>query len=243
MAARDNKLSTIQWAKSNDAAFAGDTIRAAVRYGHKDVVEYLMAEHPACKAECYEYAMTYGQLSILRWLDEHYGYTRPTAMNMSMPATYGHLAVLQYVREQGFEWDDDSSEVVTQAALNEHHDIVKWLITEGCPYDAHELGIAVLSCYDDSDKSVNMIKWLSEHGVVWSEYTLTRMLDECGVNAQLIAAKYVRELGAHWPDEILVTNEEHGDEDERVTWHDNVREWAISAGCKAPIVDITSEYN
>jgi hypothetical protein len=62
------------------------------------------------------------------------------------------------------------------------------------------------------------------------------------VNSQLETAKYVKQLGALWPDDFFLSNDEHGDEEGRVEWHHNVREWAISAGCKAPIIDVTSEY-
>jgi hypothetical protein len=233
----------LKWAKSVGALFTAETVRAAMRHGDIEMVEYLIADNPALnKAECYKHAINYWHMPMLRWLDERYGNITPDVEHLRSAASQGHLEVCQYLREQGYVWDDDSSEAVTEAARYEHHDLVKWLITEGCPYAEHDLGMAIVGNYDSTDNSVNMLKWLSEHGAMWEEYTLTRMLDECGVNSQLEAAKYVKQLGAAWPTEFLINHDEHGDEEGRVMWHHNVREWAISAGCRAPIVNITSEY-
>jgi hypothetical protein len=242
-AAGGNKLSTLLWAQSVGAALTEATRMAAVEYGHIEMIQHLIADGCVFNAaKCYRHAVQYGQKDVLKWLDEHHGKTQPTADHMNSAASFGHLAVCQYLREQGYNWSKESKEAVNAAAHSQCFDIVKWLITERCPYKAADLGIAVLSSYNLTDKSVNMLKWLSEHGVVWSRNALTKMLNECGLHSQLPAAKYVRELGAAWPAEFLINTDEHGDEDGRVEWHHNVREWAISAGCKARIIDVTSEY-
>jgi hypothetical protein len=241
-AAGSNKLSTLQWATSVGAAFTADTILAAVQHGHIEMVQYLIADGCAFnRAESYKHAISRGQLDVLKWLDEHHGKTKATADDMCTAATFGHLAVCQYLREQGYKWSKESKEAVTAAAHSEHHDVVKWLITECCPIKAAELGVAVVSNYDSTDNSVNMLKWLSEHGVVWKKKALTEMLHTCGTHAQLEAAKYVKQLGAAWPKEFVIDSSEHGDEEERQTWHQEVRDWAVSAGCRAPIIDYGSE--
>jgi hypothetical protein len=217
-AAGSNTLSTLLWAKSVGAAVTGTTVITAVQQGHIEMVQRLIADGCAFNAaESFKYAVSYGQVDVLKWLDEHHGKTQPTADHMNSAATFGHLAVCQYLREQGYKWSKESKEAVNAAAHSLHHDVVKWLITERCSYKAADLGIAVLSSYDDTDKSVNMLKWLSEHGVVWKKKALTEMLHTCGTHAQLAAAQYVKHLGAAWPTEFMIDSSEHGDEDERVT--------------------------
>jgi hypothetical protein len=104
IAAADNELSTLQWTKSVGAAFTDDTIRAAVHYGHLDMVEYLVAEHPAFnRTECYEHAVHHGQMYILKWLDAQYGSIANDVDYLSSAASEGHLEVCQYLREQGYQ--------------------------------------------------------------------------------------------------------------------------------------------
>jgi hypothetical protein len=42
----------------------------------------------------------------------------------------GHLEVLKWLRENGYEWD---SEICSGAAKNGHLEVLKWLRKNGCP--------------------------------------------------------------------------------------------------------------
>jgi hypothetical protein len=81
-------------------------------------------------------------------------------------ACRGHLSVLQWLRSNGCEWDED---VMSEAALSGHLRVLKWAYEQQCPFDGALVENAALAGH------IHVLKWTSEMGLPRDIRLLTKM--------------------------------------------------------------------
>jgi hypothetical protein len=134
---------------------------------------------------------------------------------MCSAASKGDVAMCQYLRAQQCPWD---AEVARRTASTGHVDLLRWLMDNGCPYNADEL-----CSYATAYGRVEVLVCLQQQCLLTSAAMLTAVLDFAGTFHQLAAAQWLREQGAEWPAAFLCP------------WSGAVLAWARAEGCTTPI--------
>jgi hypothetical protein len=81
--------------------------------------------------------------------------------------------------------------VTCRAAVNGHIELLRWLVDNGCPWDARDLcKIAV------QRSSVELLMFLQQQDVLTSATMLSRMLREADTRQKHAAAQWLRQQGA-----------------------------------------------
>jgi hypothetical protein len=82
------------------------------------------------------------------------------------------------------------------------------------------------------DGSVQVIEYLFERDLVHDAANMTSMLLFAGAHSQLIAAQWLRQRGAEWPQVLYYSI---GDDNKMYQWSGEVLAWARANGCRSPI--------
>ena len=122
----------------------------------------------------------------------------------------GHLEVLKWLRSEGCPWDDD---ICSYAAREGHLEVLKWVRSEGCPWDAYTCSQAAEGGH------LEVLRWLRSEGCPWDD-------DICSYAAReghLEVLKWVRSEGCPWDAYTCSQAAEGG--------HLEVLKWLRSEGC------------
>ena len=125
----------------------------------------------------------------------------------------GHLEIMGWLRSEGCPWD---ASACGGAAWGGHLETLKWLRSEGCPWDesACEGGAA--------GGQLEVLKWLRSESCPWN----ARICAAAAANGHLDVLKYARENGCPW---------------DYTTWlnaAESTREWLQENGCpQSPVYD------
>jgi hypothetical protein len=193
--------------------------KEAVATGRLDVLKWLLdhGEVIPLRLSVGYVAGVHGQKEVIEWSSEipsrvqYPGNTQKEATRGA--ATGGHLELLKYLREKGYEWDESTCAYAASeghvhvleylrtngcpwsshlclhfAAAGNHLDTLKWLREHGCPWDSNLTAVAA------ENGHFEMLKWLHEHGCPWDEDTLSSAV----VNGRLDMIKWLRENGCPW---------------------------------------------
>ena len=126
-----------------------------------------------------------GQLETLQWLRTLNGFPKlgkkkkgrkksfvafhmrePTAEELfSAACESGHLEMLKWLRSEGCPWDEWTC---YGAAQGGHFEVLKWLGSEGCPWDEKACEAAAKGGHFE------VLKWLRSEGCPWDERACVR---------------------------------------------------------------------
>jgi len=106
----------------------------------------------------------------------------------AIAAKLGDLRLLQYLHEEGFNWDVETCE---NASRNGHLECLRYAREEGCPCSSNVFDVAALSGH------LNCIRYAHEAGLPWS----TSLCETAARLGHLDCLKYAHEHGCPWDDQ------------------------------------------
>lgn len=206
--------------ENNDQTWDFERYESVIQNGHLHILQYL---HDEMKCRCFkreiEYAVEYGQLSILQFLLKKCK-APVTACNTA--AKNGHLNCVVELFKNGYSW---TKQDIVDAAQRNHLDCVQFMIENGRQHlDYGEIILNVLKSknpesfnlfkyildkkqkkkIDKSDSafciaaakggSVECLQYLHEQGFRWDEKTCST----AAAYNSLEALKYARKHGCPW---------------------------------------------
>lgn len=134
-AAAGGYLNTLKWAVANGYSIGnGCTFRDAVANGHIDTAMFALECGIILESTLYLSSMNLaaeqGHLEVVMWLQSFGLYPLDMPAACISAAVGGHLAILQYLLDQGHLWE---KAVVDAAAEWKHQHIVDWAIENKLP--------------------------------------------------------------------------------------------------------------
>ena len=163
------------------------------------------------------YAASSGSIDVIDWLRQQEGIVID-AEAMSFAAGAGHIAMCQYLRSIGCDWD---SSACGCAAGTGHLDVLRWLRDNGCPWNVSEVCTNAAA-----SEFIDMLDYVIEQGEVLDAELLTRALNTAGSRNRLQAAQWLRQHGAQWPAVLMCRARQ---------WNDDMIVWARAEGCTSPV--------
>ena len=122
-AAMSGKLEALKWARENGCPWNKDTCSNAAKSGHLHVLQWARANGCEWDKSICSLAAGNGHLNILQWAKEN---GCPWDMyTCSLAARKGHLDVLKWAHDN--DCPCSSRDVLSQAKIGNHHDIIKWI--------------------------------------------------------------------------------------------------------------------
>jgi hypothetical protein len=189
-AAYCNKLAV---SDSQGCPWSALLLELAARRGYFELVRWCF-EHGCCFEDASEAmlsAVDSGSVELMAWMLQQPGMQLCEKV-MSICVFRGHMALCQYLHAQQCPWNTVAT---SQAALDGHIDILRWLLDNGCPCDEHKTGLSA-----GEGGSIEVLTYMQQQGMLTSPALLTEMLDIAAVFDKLAAAQWLREQGAQWPD-------------------------------------------
>ena len=170
-AAQFGHLELVRWL-IQEQGFAMDkgVMAMAARGGNLELVRWLRGEGCPWDAETCKWAVFGGHLETLRWARENgCDWSEETCRDA---AEYGHKELVRWlIQEQGFAMDRN---VMSHAASSGNLELVKWLRSEGCPWDAWTCRRAAQNGH------LETLRWARENGCEWDAYCRERAAEELG---------------------------------------------------------------
>jgi hypothetical protein len=218
-AAALNKLAEVQYLHSKGCDWPVGLLEEAASKGYFELLRWCY-EHgcPFDDDDCVTVnAADSGNVELMAWVLQQPG-TKLYSKAMSNAALRGDLAMCQFLYEQKCPW---SKTPPCEAAYGCYLEILRWLVDNSCPYDAHSLCM-----YAVRGGSIDVMTYLQQQlGLLTSVATLTEMLDFAAIFKHIPAAKWLRDQGAEWPSSLIEGR-----------WFDEMKEWAIVEGFTSPII-------
>jgi len=181
-----------------------------------DNYEHLMPDKYICKQNklctegpfMYFYCAANKHMKLLKKLLE---FDRKYANYMTDGTAYaGHLAVLQWARQNGCEWD---SWTCGYAAKNGHLEMLQWARQNGCDWDSFTCSWAAINGH------LRVLQWARQNGCDWNSSTCSN----AALNGHLEVLQWARQNGCEWNSLTFSNAAENG--------HLEVLEWARQNGC------------
>jgi hypothetical protein len=158
-----------------------------------------------------------GSIDMMDWLRQQPGIVID-AEAMLFAASAGHIAMCQYLRSIGCDWDTSAC---AAAAGTGHLDLLRWLRENGCPWNVREV------CTKATAKDfIDILDHLLAQGEVLHAEVLTDALNLAGSRNKLLAAQWLRQHGAQWHAELKYRARQ---------WSGESLAWARAEGCTSPI--------
>ena len=105
------------------------------------------------------------------------------------------MEILRWLRSEGCPWDADACR---GAAANGHLEVLKWLRSEGCPWDEYDV------CFYAADGGhLSVLKYLMSEGCAWDR-AFTDALEEEG---HIEALEWLIPLGHYTNEELRSVKE------------------------------------
>ena len=125
----------------------------------------------------------------------------------------GHLELLKYLRETGYEWDESTC---AAAATEGHVHVLEYLRTNGCPWDSNACALAA------GGGRLDTLKWLHEHGCPWDRETMVYAAEF----SKLASVKWLHEHGCPgWNADLFATAVLYGSLKMLMWMHENGCPW------------------
>ncbi len=117
----------------------------------------------ACRHRLYMHFCTRGYTALLAWFVKQVPLRESYSGALCVRAARnGHVAALQWLREQGAPWHD---EACSAAASGGHLATLQWLHANGAPWNQHACAQAARGGY------LAMLQWLRANGAPWDKRT------------------------------------------------------------------------
>jgi hypothetical protein len=190
---RSGSISMLNWLKETDLCNCkgSECTTAAAAAGQLAALQYLInnncewdEDYIAC------YAASSGSIDVMTWLRQQPDIVID-AEAMSFAAGAGHIAMCQYLRSSGCNWDTSAC---AAAAGTDHLDVLRWLRDNGCPWNVREVCLKAAS-----NEFINIHEYVIEQDEVLGTELLTDALNLAGSRNKLQAAQRLRQHGAQWP--------------------------------------------
>lgn len=136
-------------------------VTLACKYGFLELLQatYRFGERkPRCNTPELELAASYGQLELVKWLNEQ-GQPCNGVNALHEAAKNGHLETVQWLCDHGAAWSDYT---VSLAIMSCRLDIVRLLRRRGCPWSVDTTKIAI------RHGTLKILQWVVENGCNWS---------------------------------------------------------------------------
>ena len=124
-------------------------------------------------------------VALLQWafgLGVYY-YGLGYAVTCARVARGGNLKVLQWVRKNGYPWDEQTC---SAAALGGHLEVLQWARDNGCPWNEDTCDAAARGGH------LEVLQWAHGNGCPWDE----RICSHAGINE--VVVQWARENGCPW---------------------------------------------
>jgi hypothetical protein len=199
-AARCNKLAEVHFLYRQGCLWSSGMLEEAASSGHFELLRWC-CEH-GCRWVAVDKAPNYaaesGDVQLMAYVLQLQG-TRLSAPTMCTAAEHGHIAMCLYLHTQHCPW---SKAVTRLAATGGYTDLLRWLIHNGCPWDAYELCRA-----SAVGGSVDVPRYLQQQGLLMTD-VLADMLDVAARNNNTAAVNWLREHSATLPatDRLMYEN-------------------------------------
>ena len=131
LAASGGHLETLQWLRSQGCAWDYHTCAWAASNGRLKCLQWARSQGCPWDEDTCFWAARDGHFECLQWAREN-GCPWYANLMCDDAAEHGRLAVLKWVRGQGFYWDEATT---LKAAMNGHLKCFRWLIFKGCPWN------------------------------------------------------------------------------------------------------------
>lgn len=149
-----------------------------------------------------------GYLELVQWLREQ-NYQWDTRA-CSFAAHAGHLSVLQWLREHGCPWDTLTP---MYAIRGDHLEVLQWLREQGCPWNSS-------SCLEAATNgNLPMLQWLRENGCQPNAFTTMG----AAFSGNLPMLQWLREIDCPWNGWVCVVA--------IITGNITMLRWAQANGC------------
>jgi len=106
-----------------------------------------------------------GNMDVVKGLEETGYHKLHPELNYDAAASHGHLEVLKWLRSEGCPWD---ASACRSAARGGHLEVLKWLRKEGCPWDERTCERAA------SRGHLDVLRWAIDNGCPYKVNNNTR---------------------------------------------------------------------
>lgn len=110
-----------------------------------------------------------GHLEMIRWMYEKDPALVININVMRQAASGGKRDIIQFLRENGCEWDWAIPCIVARCG---HLELLKWMKEEGCPFDSFTCAGAA------EGGNLDILKWLRSQGCEWGPWTIAHAARE-----------------------------------------------------------------
>jgi hypothetical protein len=232
-AARCGHLDALKLLRAANCSWNSDTVEAAARGSHKDLLEW--AWHEECPRDrdlVAEAAAASGDLDTLSWVLARAGGPFGDSL-MIAAASVGHVDTMRYLQTLNpadLEEHAASAEVLLAAIEGGHLAAVRWVehfdpecsLIEQCEAAARGSSVPIVQhvLTKVQDRAYEL-------RVSWAD-ALQRMLNIAGCCGREAIATYLRQHYAEWPEDLSIVTEGY-----LVRWTPEMVSWARRNGCTA----------
>jgi hypothetical protein len=145
-AAQEDQLECLQYLHEQGCPLTATVCSKAAEGGHLDCLAFAIENAcPIHEEHVFELAARNGHLDCLQLVHEHVGHIGSEVMNQAAGNVNDDVECVQYLREQGVEWDEDTC---VAAATAGNADVLEYLHEHGCPWDTRVLASDSEACRD-----------------------------------------------------------------------------------------------
>jgi hypothetical protein len=190
-AAECNRLAEVQYLHNQGCPWPSGLLGEVASRGHFELLRWC-SQHgcPWDTAMAPFFAAKSSSIELMAWVLQQ-PRTQLYEDVMYTAAAQGHTAMCQLLHAKQCPWDWKSTRA---AARGGHADVLRWLMDNGCPWNAQYMCEAAAR-----GGSVEVLVHLQQQGLLTSAALLRSMLNTAANCNQLAAAKWLREQGAEWP--------------------------------------------
>lgn len=128
----NDALDVLIWAYDNSCDWSYKTTCYAAQYGRLDILKWAYGNGIEISKIDY-YAARGGQVAVIDWLLKETTIQSSNVSIINVAARAGHRDVLDWARNNGFQWDYQTASSVARGG---HLELLKWLHAEGCPWNS-----------------------------------------------------------------------------------------------------------
>ncbi len=156
--AENGNIEMMKWLIVNSYVIHDETCQTAAAYGHLDMLKLLRQGNYYWDIYTCLMAAKNGQLECLQWSIEN-GCDFDVSYIYSDAACFNQLHIIKWMRSKGYVWD---SKTCANAAKNNHFELLKWLVKEGCELDINVYDVALRYFNFNSNNNADMLQWLKD---------------------------------------------------------------------------------
>jgi hypothetical protein len=213
-ASKAGNLPMLRYLHEEGCPWHHDTCGVAAASGDLEQLKWLHANGAELNEGTADIAVTGGAIPVFEWLQQQG--VEFNELTMLAAAAEGRTELCAWLRQNGCPWH---AYACYAAAERSHFETLRWLHEHGCDWDVQRAGAAAVTCGRSA-----MLGFLQELGLLCSADLLTHLLCVAGTNNNLAAAKWLRQRGAEWPEQLKAP-------DSDLSWTSELVRWARAEGC------------